>query len=72
MNIADGVRKFRDRHEYTQEGLAEVLSCSRASVARWEAGTKTPSAVFVLQMCAIDPDFPALCSTVATTDIFFK
>ena len=66
MNIGDGLRKFRDKHGYTQESLADVLGCSRRSVARWEANEKEPQALFLLEICRIDKDFPSFCATPVT------
>lgn len=72
MNIPDGLRRFRHKHDYTQESLAEELNCSRRSVARWESGEKEPQAIFLMQLCNIDHDFPTLCDMSVTTREVFK
>ena len=66
MNIPDGLRRFREKHTYTQESLADRLGCSRRSIARWEAGDKEPQAIYLLEICSIDRDFPSLCATSVT------
>lgn len=71
MNIGDGLRKFRDKHGYTQESLAEKLGCSRRSIARWESGEKEPQAIFLLEICSLDKDFPDFCATSVTNSIKF-
>lgn len=66
MNIGDGLRKFREKHNHTQESLAETLGCSRRSIARWEAGDKEPQAIFLLELCRLDKEFPSFCVTSVT------
>jgi transcriptional regulator with XRE-family HTH domain len=67
MNIADGLRRFREKHGYTQETLAEDLGCTRGSVARWECSKTEPQAEYLLKICSKDKDFPDLCNTGATS-----
>ncbi len=66
MNIADGLRRFREKHDYTQETLAEQLGCRRETVARWESGKTEPQAIYLLEICKEDKDFPELCNTNVT------
>lgn len=41
--VGGKLREARLRRELTQEQLAEKVGVSRASIARWEAGTHEPS-----------------------------
>jgi len=40
--IADNLRVFRHKYGYTLEALAEIISVSRQTVAKWEAGESYP------------------------------
>ena len=71
MNIGDGLRRFRQKHGYTQESLAEYLGCNRVTVARWEGNQVDPHSAYVLRICAIEPEFPSLCNiSVTNRDIW--
>jgi len=40
--IADNLKLLRYKNEYTLEDIAEIISVSRQSVAKWEAGDSVP------------------------------
>ena len=43
--IADNLKLLRYKHDYTLEAIAEIISVSRQSVAKWEAGDSVPDIV---------------------------
>lgn len=48
--FASRLTAARKRRRMTQDKLAELLSCSRASVQRWERGLDVPSALTMLRI----------------------
>ena len=43
--IADNLKILRYKNGYTLEAIAEIISVSRQSVAKWEAGDSTPDII---------------------------
>lgn len=42
LKLGENLKKFRTKHELTQEQLADVLGVSAQAVSRWENGTTYP------------------------------
>ena len=51
--IADNLKILRYRNGYTLEALAEIISVSRQSVAKWEAGDSTPDIVNCVKLASL-------------------
>ena len=53
----DDIREIRHEHGWDQADLAQVLNISRAAIASWETGRKTPHgcAVRMLQLLKEHP-----------------
>jgi transcriptional regulator with XRE-family HTH domain len=43
--VGPRLKRAREGREWTQEELADKLGVSRASIARWEAGTHEPNGI---------------------------
>lgn len=52
MSLVD-VRAFRERLGLSQQGLAQRLGVQRATVTRWENGSRRPSKVAELALQAV-------------------
>lgn len=51
--IADNLRILRHEKGYTLEALAEIISVSRQTVAKWEAGDSYPDLVNSTKLAAL-------------------
>lgn len=51
--IADNLRIFRHKHGYTLEALAEIMSVSRQTVAKWEAAESYPDIVNCTKLASL-------------------
>ena len=53
------IKEMREKREFTQKQLAELLEVKQSNVSRWEAGTYQPNATTLKKMadvlnCRID------------------
>lgn len=51
--IADNLKLLRYKHDYTLEAIAEIISVSRQSVAKWEAGDSVPDVVNCIKLASL-------------------
>ena len=51
--IADNLKILRYKNGYTLEALAEIISVSRQSVAKWEAGDSVPDIVNCVKLASL-------------------
>ena len=51
--IADNLKVLRYKNGYTLEAIAEIISVSRQSVAKWEAGDSTPDIVNCVKLASL-------------------
>lgn len=51
--IADNLKILRYRNGYTLEAIAEIISVSRQSVAKWEAGDSVPDIVNCVKLASL-------------------
>lgn len=51
--IADNLKVLRYKSGYTLEALAEIISVSRQSVAKWEAGDSVPDIVNCVKLASL-------------------
>ena len=51
--IADNLKLLRYKHDYTLEAIAEIISVSRQSVAKWEAGDSVPDIVNCVKLASL-------------------
>lgn len=51
--IADNLRILRHKHGYTLEALAEIISVSRQTVAKWEAAESYPDIVNCIKLASL-------------------
>ena len=51
--IADNLKLLRYRNGYTLEAIAEIISVSRQSVARWEAGDSLPDITNCVKLASL-------------------
>ena len=51
--IADNLKLLRNKHGYTLESLAEIISVSRQTVAKWEAGESYPDLVNCVKLTSL-------------------
>ena len=51
--IADNLRLLRCKNGYTLEALAEIISVSRQSVAKWEAGDSVPDVINCVKLATL-------------------
>ena len=42
LNLPLRLKELRNKHNYSQEQLAEILNVSRQAVSRWENGKAVP------------------------------
>ena len=43
--LADNLKLMRNKYGYTLEGMAEIISVSRQTVAKWESGESYPDII---------------------------
>lgn len=51
--IADNLRLMRGKHGYTMENLAEIISVSRQTVAKWESGESYPDIMNCMKLSSL-------------------
>ena len=51
MSFGERLSVARNRHGYTQEGLAEAIGVKRSSLAAWERDTSFPLVPNLLKLC---------------------
>lgn len=51
--IADNLKVLRYKSGYTLEALAEIISVSRQSVAKWEAGDSLPDIINCVKLASL-------------------
>lgn len=51
--IADNLKLLRYQHSYTLEAIAEIISVSRQSVAKWEAGDSIPDVINCVKLASL-------------------
>lgn len=51
--IADNLKLLRYRNGYTLEAIAEIISVSRQSVAKWEAGDSLPDITNCVKLASL-------------------
>lgn len=51
--IADNLKVLRYKNGYTLEAIAEIISVSRQSVAKWEAGDSIPDIVNCVKLASL-------------------
>lgn len=51
--IADNLRFLRCKNGYTLEALAEIISVSRQSIAKWESGDSLPDIVNCVKLATL-------------------
>jgi len=51
--IADNLKILRHKNGYTLEAIAEIISVSRQSVAKWEAGDSVPDIVNCVKLASL-------------------
>ena len=51
--IADNLKLLRYKNDYTLEALAEIISVSRQSVAKWEAGDSVPDIINCVKLASL-------------------
>jgi len=51
--IADNLKLLRYRNGYTLEAIAEIISVSRQSVAKWEAGDSVPDIMNCVKLASL-------------------
>ena len=53
LNIADNLKLLRNKSGYTLESLAEIISVSRQTVAKWEAGESYPDLLNCVKLTSL-------------------
>lgn len=51
--IADNLKLLRYRSGYTLEAIAEIISVSRQSVAKWESGDSVPDIINCVKLASL-------------------
>lgn len=51
--IADNLKLLRYKHGYTLEAIAEIISVSRQSVAKWESGDSVPDITNCVKLASL-------------------
>ena len=51
--IADNLKLLRYRSGYTLEAIAEIISVSRQSVAKWESGDSVPDVINCVKLASL-------------------
>ena len=67
--FADTLKKLRTRKGLTQIQLAGLMFVNKATISKWESGSRLPSADMIARLAkALEVDAGALLSTVAKSD----
>ena len=67
--FADTLRKLRTKKSLTQNQLADLMFVNRATVSKWESGSRLPDAAMIARLArALEVDVGTLLSTVAESD----
>lgn len=67
--FADALRKLRTKKGLTQNQLADLMFVNRATVTKWENGTRLPDAAMITRLArALEVDVGTLLSTAAESD----
>ena len=51
--ISDNIRILRHKYGYTLESVAEIISVSRQTVAKWEAGDSYPDLINCIKLATL-------------------
>ena len=51
--LADNLKLMRNKYGYTMEGMAEIISVSRQTIAKWEAGESYPDIINCQKLAAL-------------------
>ena len=51
--LADNLKMMRNKYGYTLEGMAEIISVSRQTVAKWELGESYPDIINCQKLATI-------------------
>ena len=51
MKIANKLKSYRERFEYTQSYIADQLKVSRVTISNWEKGRTTPDIYNLIKIC---------------------
>lgn len=51
--IADNLKLMRNKHGYTLESLAEIISVSRQTIAKWESGESYPDIINCVKLATL-------------------
>lgn len=51
--ISDNLNLLRQKHGYTLEALAEIISVSRQTIAKWEAGDSYPDIINSVKLATL-------------------
>ena len=71
--FADALRKLRTKKGLTQNQLADLMFVNRATVTKWESGSRLPDAAMITRLArALEVDVGTLLSTVAESDESFN
>lgn len=53
LSITDNLILMRHKHGYTMEALAEIISVSRQTVAKWESGESYPDIMNCMKLATL-------------------
>ena len=71
--FADTLKKLRTKKGLTQNQLASLMFVNRATVKKWESGTRLPDAAMITRLArALKVDAGTLLSTAAESDESFN
>lgn len=48
--LAKNIQYYRKQNSYTQESLADIFNCTRATISSWETGVNTPDIFTLIQL----------------------
>jgi len=51
--LTENLNLLRQKHEYTLEALAEIISVSRQTIAKWEAGDSFPDIMNCMKLATL-------------------
>ena len=69
MSFAITLRKLRTEKGLSQQEMAERMYVTRSTVARWESGSRLPSAVMIARLAeCLDPDVNMLMNAAAESE----
>lgn len=71
MNIlfADALKKLRTQKGLTQLQLAKLMFVNKATISKWESGTRLPDATMIVRLAGVlEVDVGTLLSTAAESD----